>query len=87
MAPKHSLTDLMNEANLTVSGLADKSGLSIPTVRRAVHGDTMARLNTTSATALAETFDLPVGDINWHGGLSNGGRPARSGGSYTRRSG
>jgi len=86
MAPKHSLIDLMSEANLNISGLAEKSGLSIPTVQRAVRGDEQAQLNTTSATAIAETFGASVGDINWPGGLANVGRPARSGGSYTRRS-
>lgn len=86
MAPKHSVTDLMKEANLSISGLADRSGLSEPTVRRAVRGDEQARLNTTSATAIAEAFDSSVGDINWPGGLANEGRPARSGGTYTRRS-
>ncbi|MBC7459394.1 helix-turn-helix transcriptional regulator [Candidatus Saccharibacteria bacterium] len=86
MAPKHSLTQMMDEANLTVRSLANKSGLSEPTVRRAVRGDEQARLNTTSATAIAEVFDSPVGEINWPGGLANSGRPARSGGRYTRRS-
>ncbi len=85
MAPKRSLTQLMNEAGLTIGGLADKSGLSKPTVKRAVRGDDQARLNTTSATAIAEVFDSPVGEINWPGGLANRGRPARSGGTYTRR--
>ena len=87
MAPKRSLTQLMNESHLTIAGLADRSGLSEPTVRRAVRGDTQARLNTTSATAIAEVFGSPVGEINWPGGLANIGRPARSGGRYTRRSG
>ena len=86
MAPKHSLTQMMDEANLTVRSLANRSGLSEPTVRRAVRGDEQARLNTTSATAIAEVFDSPVGEINWPGGLANSGRPARSGGRYTRRS-
>lgn len=85
MAPKHSLTELMSEENLTVAGLAEKSGLSEPTVRRALRGDNQARLNTTSATAIAEALGSPVGEINWRGGLANSGRPARSGGSYTRR--
>ncbi|MES2630673.1 MAG: helix-turn-helix domain-containing protein [Patescibacteria group bacterium] len=87
MAPKRSLTDVMKEENLNIRGLADKSGLSEPTVRRAVRGDDRGRLNTTSATAIAKTVGLNVGDINWPGGLANGGRPARSGGTYTRRSG
>lgn len=78
---------MMDEANLTVRSLANRSGLSEPTVRRAVRGDEQARLNTTSATAIAEVFDSPVGEINWPGGLANSGRPARSGGRYTRRSG
>jgi len=86
MAPKHSLTQLMSEAKLTVGSLAKKSGLSTPTVRRAVRGNDQARLNTTSAAAIAEVLQSPVGDINWPGGLANNGRPARSGGSYTRRS-
>lgn len=77
----------MEEGNLGISGLADKSGLSEPTVRRAVRGDEKARLNTTSATAIAEALGSPVGEINWPGGLENRGRPARSGGNYTRRSG
>lgn len=86
MAPKHSLTQLMNKAGLTVGNLAEKSGLSEPTVRRALRGDDQARLNTTSATAIAEVLGSPVGEINWPGGLANSGRPARSGGSYARRS-
>lgn len=86
MAQKRSLLQLMNEANLTISSLADKSGLSKPTVRRAVRGDEQARLNTTSATEIARALGSKVGEINWPGGLANEGRPARSGGTYTRRS-
>jgi|GEM_PF-4471921 len=86
MALKRSVTQLMNEANLTVGGLVEKSGLSTPTVRRAVRGDNEARLNTTSATAIAKALGSPVGEINWPGGLVNGGRRALSGGKYTRRS-
>ena len=86
MAPKRSLTQLMEEANLDINGLAEQSGLSKPTVQRAVRGNEQARLNTTSATAIAEALDSPVGEINWPGGLANSGRPARSGGNYTRRS-
>ena len=86
MAPKRSLPQLMKEANLTVSSLAERSGLSKPTVQRAVRGDKQARLNTTSATAIAEALDSLVGDINWVGGLANDGRPAGSGGKYTSRS-
>ena len=86
MAPKHSLPQLMNEANLTISSLAEKSGLCENTVRRAMQSSDQARLNTTSATAIAEALDSPVGEINWRGGLANTGRPARSGGKYTRRS-
>jgi len=77
----------MSEAKLNVRGLAEKSGLSETTVQRAVRGNEQARLNTSSATAIAEAFDSTVGEINWPGGLANVGRPARSGGSYTRRSG
>ncbi len=66
----------MGQEGLTVAGLAEKSGLSTPTVRRAVRGEETARLNTTSATAIAAAFDEPVGRINWPGGLSNRGRPA-----------
>lgn len=76
----------MTEQNLTIGGLAEKSGLSEPTVRRAVHGDDRARLNTSSGTALAEALGSPVGEINWPGGgLENRGRPALTGGNYTSR--
>ena len=85
MASKRSLRQLMDESDLSIGGLAEKSGLCEPTVRRAVHGDDQARLNTTSATAIAEALGSPVGEINWPGGLENRGRPARSGGNYTRR--
>ena len=85
MAPKRSLTELMKECDLSMRDLAEKTGLSEPTVRRAVRGGDQGRLNTTSATAIAEVLGSPVGEINWPGGLENRGRPARSGGSYTRR--
>lgn len=81
------MADLMDKANLTVDELAEKSGLSLGTVRRAVRGSSEARLNTTSATAIAEALNVDVGDINWPGGLANSGRPARSGGHNTRHSG
>jgi len=87
LAPKESLTKLMNEANLTVASLAQRSGVSEPTARRAARGDSTTRLNTTSATKIAAAFGSKVGDINWPGGLANEGRPAGSGGRYTRRSG
>ena len=77
---------LMVEVGLTVSGLAEKSGVSENTARRAVQSRNHARLNTTSATAIAEALDSLVGDINWVGGLANDGRPAGSGGKYTSRS-
>lgn len=83
MAPKYSLTQLMQEANLNIGGLAKKSGLSLPTVRRAVHGTHNGRLNTTSAAAIAEAIGSPVEAINWPGGLANQGRPARTGGKYS----
>ena len=87
MALKSNVTQLMKEASLTISGLVEKSGLSDPTVRRAVRGNDQARLNTTSATAIAEALGSSVGEINWPGGLANVGRRAKSGGTYTRRSG
>ena len=86
MAQKPSVADLMRERGLTRSSLTTRSGLSEPTVRRAVNGDNTARLNTSSATEIARALGSPVGEINWPGGLANEGRPARSGGSYTRRS-
>lgn len=85
MAQKHSLTKLMQDAGISVSVLAARSGLSEPTVRRAVRGDTQARLNTTSATAIARALGATVGEISWPGGLANRGRPAQSGGHYTPR--
>lgn len=85
MAPKYSLARLMAERDLTVTGLADKSGISGNTMRRALRGDKEARLNTTSATAIAAALDLPVGKINWPSDLANGGRPAGSKSGYTRR--
>lgn len=66
----------MEQERLSVKGLAEKSGVSTPTVRRAVRGEETARLNTTSATAIAAAFGEPVGSINWPGGLSNRGRTA-----------
>jgi DNA-binding XRE family transcriptional regulator len=86
MASKHSLTELMSKEGLTRNGLAASSGLSVPTVNTAMNGSGQTQLNTTSATAIAETFGVQVGDINWPGGLSNRGRPALTGGKYTRRS-
>jgi len=86
LALKRSVIQLMSDEKLTVSDLADKSGLCEKTVRRAVQSNEQARLNTTSATVIAETFGLPVGEINWPGGLENRGRPALTGGTYTRRS-
>ncbi|MGH7217902.1 MAG: helix-turn-helix domain-containing protein [Candidatus Microsaccharimonas sp.] len=75
----------MSEHRLTVSSLAEKSGLSEPTVRRAVRSNNEARLNTTSATRIASALDTEVDQINWRGGgLSNRGRPAGSGGSSAR---
>ena len=79
MARKHSLTELMETAGVTMSGLADKSGVSETTIRRALGNRDDERVNTTSATAIAEALDSTVGDINWPGGLSNRGRPARTG--------
>ena len=87
MALKRGVTQLMNEASLSVSGLAEKSGISESTVRRAVRSNENARLNTTSATAIANALDSSVGEINWPGGLANRGRPAGTGGRYTRRTG
>ena len=87
MALKHSLTQLMSEVNLDISGLAEKSGVSETTARRAVRNNDNARVNTTSATAIAAVFGSSVGDINWPGGLANRGRPAGTGGRYTRRTG
>lgn len=75
----------MDEGNLTVEDLASRSGLSRATVQRAVRGDDEARLNTTSATAIAGALGTEVGAINWPGGLSNSGRPALSGGKPNRR--
>ena len=86
MAPKRSLKQLMDEGNFTVRSLADESGLHENTVRRAVKSSDQARLNTTSATAIAGVFGKSVGEINWHSDLANKGRPAGSGGRYTRRS-
>ena len=75
----------MHEENLSVEDLASRSGLSRATILRAVNSNDNARLNVTSATAIANALNTSVGDINWPGGLANNGRPARSGGSYTRR--
>jgi len=87
MTQKRSVTELMIERGLNIGGLVEKSGLSEPTVRRAIRDNNQARLNTTSATAIAKAFDTPVGEINWPGGgLANSGRPALSGGIYTPRS-
>jgi len=85
MAPKHSLAKLMVESKLTVAGLADKSGISASTVRRALNGDEKARPNTTSVTAIAKALGLPVGEINWRGNVANGGRTAGSKSGYTRK--
>lgn len=85
MAPKHSLTQLMSERGLNVSSLAAKSGISEPTVRRALNGDEKARPNTTSVTAIAKALDLPVGEINWRGNVANGGRTAGSKSGNTRK--
>lgn len=77
----------MDENGLTTTtGLAKGSRLSVPTARRARFGDENGQLNASSASAIAELFGVAVGDINWPGGLANGGRPARSGGRYVRRS-
>ena len=86
MAPKRSLKQLMDERNFNIRRLADESGLHENTVRRAVKSSDQARLNTTSATVIAGVFGKSVGEINWHSDLANKGRPALSGGRYTRRS-
>jgi hypothetical protein len=78
----------MSEENLTVGGLAERSGLSEPTARRAVRADNTARLNTRSATRIAEAFGSSIDEINWPGGgLTNRGRPGGSGAANTHRSG
>jgi transcriptional regulator with XRE-family HTH domain len=86
MASKHSVTELMRKKNFTINGLAEQSGVSEPTVRRAVRGDGQARVNTSSAERLAKALGSPIGEINWPGGLANEGRPAGPGGSHTPRS-
>lgn len=85
MARKHSLAQLMSDKGLDIKGLAAQGGVSTPTARRAVRGDVNARPNTTSATKIADALGVDVGDINWPGGLANGGRPAGTGGTYTPR--
>lgn len=75
----------MHEENLSVEDLASRSGLSRATILRAVNSNDNARLNVTSATAIANALNTSVGDINWPGGLENRGRPALSGGRSSRR--
>ncbi len=66
----------MKAQGLSIHGLAERSGISLPTAYRAVAQDASKRLSTTSATRIAKALNETVGNINWHGGLSNRGRPA-----------
>ena len=78
MAQKPSVARLISDANLSVSGLAARSGVSVPTARRAVRGQEHTRLSTTAATKIAKALDTTVGGINWLSDLTNVGRPAGS---------
>ena len=68
----------MDEEGLNLGALAERSGISMPTARRAVYGDERGQLNATSANKIADALETPVGDINWPGGLANTGRSAGS---------
>lgn len=83
MAPKRSLSQLMSEQNHTIGSLAEKSGVSPSTVRRAVQGNGTSRLNTGSATGIARGLGTDVDGINWRSDLTNRGKPGGSGKKHT----
>lgn len=58
----NELRRLRMNANLTVAGLADVSGVPAPTIHRLERGETLnPQLKT--ITAIADTLGVPAGDL------------------------
>lgn len=82
---KKDLMQLIDAAGLTIESTARRANVSEVSLRKAIRGDPDAQVNTSTARSIADALGTTVDAINWKGGLANQGRPAGTGGRYTRQ--
>lgn len=75
---KYTVKDLMGQQNLTIKELAQRSGLSVGVINRALR-PSRHKTNITCANAIAAALGVTVNDIDWINGTSDVGRSAHTG--------
>lgn len=77
-----TLPKVLQTLEVDIKWLANETGLSYDVVRRAVMGG-KKKTHVTSAQAIATALGMELYEIDWPCGLTNKGRHAYTGGTYT----
>lgn len=80
---QYTLADLLGIYDISAHELAKMAKVHTGTVMRAIFGGQF-KTNVTSAEAIADALGVHVEEIIWPNGLSNFGRPARTGGPIVK---
>lgn len=81
--PTTPLPKVLEILEVDIKWLTRESGLDHSVVRRAVMGGKM-KTNITSALSIASALGMEVSEIEWPCGLTNVGRTAHTGGTYSK---
>lgn len=83
IAKTYPLPEVLDLLDVSIKQLTSETGLNHSVVRRAVMGGKV-KTHITSAQLIAKALGMEVYEIEWPCGLTDTGRQALTGGSYTK---